>query len=47
MKSILIVDDERQITRMLRASLQSSGYEVHVANNGIEGLERFRSANPD
>ena len=47
MKRILVVDDERQITRMLRASLQSSGYEVLTANNGIEGLERFQSGRPD
>ena len=32
---------------MLRASLQSSGYEVLTANNGIEGLERFQSGRPD
>ena len=47
MKRILVVDDERQIIRMLRASLQSSGYEVLTANNGIEGLERFESGRPD
>jgi two-component system KDP operon response regulator KdpE len=44
---ILIVDDERQITRVLRMSLQSSGYEVSVANNGVEGLEMFRQETPD
>lgn len=47
MKRILVVDDERQITRMLRASLQSSGYEVLTASNGIEGLEKFESGRPD
>ena len=47
MKRILVVDDERQIIRMLRASLQSSGYEVLTASNGIEGLERFESGRPD
>ena len=44
---ILIVDDERQITRVLRTSLQSSGYEVTVANNGMEAFDLFRSINPD
>jgi two-component system KDP operon response regulator KdpE len=44
---ILIVDDERQITRVLRTSLQSSGYEVSVANNGLEAFELFRTVNPD
>ena len=47
MKRILVVDDERQIIRMLRASLQSSGYEVLTASNGVEGLERFKSGRPD
>jgi two-component system KDP operon response regulator KdpE len=44
---ILIVDDERQITRVLRTSLQSSGYEVTVANNGMEAYDLFRSVSPD
>jgi two-component system KDP operon response regulator KdpE len=44
---ILIVDDERQITRVLRTSLQSSGYDVSIANNGLEGFELFRSTSPD
>jgi two-component system KDP operon response regulator KdpE len=44
---ILIVDDERQITRVLRTSLQSSGYDVTVANNGLEAYDLFRSVSPD
>lgn len=44
---ILVVDDERQITRMLRAALQSSGYEVLLASNGLEGLEQFQTERPD
>ena len=44
---ILVVDDERQITRMLRASLQSSGYEVLVAGNGAEAYARFEADRPD
>ncbi len=47
MKRILVVDDERQITRMLRASLQSSGYEVLVAGNGVEAYARFEADRPD
>lgn len=47
MRKILVVDDERQITRMLRASLQGSGYEVVTANNGLEGLSRFEADRPD
>ena len=47
MKRILVVDDERQITRMLRASLQSSGYEVLIASNGAEAYARFEAERPD
>lgn len=44
---ILVVDDERQIVRMLRASLQSSGYSVSAAANGAEALDRFGAEQPD
>ncbi len=47
MKRILVVDDERQITRMLRAALQSSGYEVVTAQDGLEALERIKEQAPD
>ena len=47
MKRILIVDDERQIIRMLRTALQSSGYEVATAYNGLEALERIKAQPPD
>ncbi len=47
MKRILIVDDERQILRMLRMALQSSGYEVATAGNGVEALERMKEQPPD
>lgn len=47
MKRILVVDDERQITRMLRASLQSCGYQVSVANDGLEAFDLFKSERPD
>jgi len=44
---ILIVDDEPQITRVLRTSLQSNGHEVTVARDGVEGLEMFLKAPPE
>jgi len=47
LKRILVVDDERQITRMLRAALQSSGYFVEVANNGLEAFQKFEAEPPD
>lgn len=47
MKKVLVVDDERQITRMLRLSLQASAYTVVVANDGAEGFSRFEQERPD
>ncbi len=44
---ILVVDDERQITRALRASLQSHGFEVSIAVDGLEALEMFGQVRPD
>ena len=44
---ILVVDDEIQITRVLRAALQSNGYEVSVARDGVEALTLFLEAQPD
>jgi two-component system KDP operon response regulator KdpE len=44
---ILIVDDEPQITRVLRTSLQSNGHEVTVARDGGEALEMFLKAPPE
>ena len=47
MTRILVVDDERQITRMLRASLRASGYEVESAANGRDALALFEEHRPD
>lgn len=44
---ILVVDDERQITRVLRSSLESHGYEVATAQDGLEGLRSFEKAAAD
>ena len=47
MSRILIVDDEPQILRMLRASLSVNGYEVVSASNGMEAFTAFERAKPD
>jgi len=46
-KRILIVDDEPQITRVLRTSLSSNGYEVRTAGDGHAGLRSAREWVPD
>lgn len=44
---ILIVDDEPQLTRVLRTGLSSRGYDVRVAADGLSGLETFSDWHPD
>jgi two-component system, OmpR family, KDP operon response regulator KdpE len=44
---ILIVDDEPQITRVLRRSLTTRGYEVRVAADGLAALQTFGDWPPD
>ena len=44
---ILVVDDEPQITRVLRTALQSNGHEVTVAHDGSEALAQFLKAQPE
>ena len=44
---ILIVDDEPQITRVLKTSLGMHGYEIRIANDGGAGLDAFDEWKPD
>lgn len=46
-KRILVVDDEPQITRVLRTSLTGSGYDVRTAEDGHSGLRMAREWQPD
>lgn len=44
---ILIIDDEFQITRVLKQSFGAHRYDVRTASNGESGIELFRDFNPD
>jgi two-component system, OmpR family, KDP operon response regulator KdpE len=44
---ILIVDDEPQITRVLRTALSTQGYSLRIAANGVEGMEAVHAWKPD
>ncbi|MBN1954303.1 MAG: response regulator transcription factor [Anaerolineae bacterium] len=44
---ILVVDDDPQIVRLLRASLSQAGYEVSVARDGGTALQLLRREHPD
>jgi len=46
-KRILVVDDEPEITLVLRSGLAKHGYDVRVANEGEAALELFQAWTPD
>ena len=47
MPSVLIVDDETNIRRMLRGLLEAEGYRVTEAEDGGAGVERAATEDPD
>lgn len=44
---VLVVDDESQIRRLIKVSLEGYGYRVLEAVNGREGIERVLAGKPD
>lgn len=45
--TVLIVDDEVCNTEPLEAILSNSGYQVYIAANGVDGLERMDQVMPE
>jgi chemosensory pili system protein ChpA (sensor histidine kinase/response regulator) len=46
-KTLVVVDDEREITSTLQAYLELYDYRVVVAANGVEALEQIAGEAPD
>ena len=46
-KRILIVDDEPDFAAIVQGNLEKEGFEVEVAYNGVEGLQKVQSNPPD
>jgi two-component system, OmpR family, alkaline phosphatase synthesis response regulator PhoP len=44
---ILVVEDEKILTKIIEERLVSDGFEVIIANDGVEGLELARTKHPD
>jgi two-component system KDP operon response regulator KdpE len=44
---VLVIDDEAQIHRFLRAALEAAGFEPLRADNGAEGLREIAQTAPD
>ncbi|MGM0125354.1 transcriptional regulatory protein YycF [Enterococcus sp. AZ194] len=47
MKKILVVDDEKPISDIVKFNLTKEGYEVFTAYDGEEALERVKEVEPD
>jgi len=47
MKKVLLVDDDVDFCEAAKLLLDSKGYEVVLAHDGKEGLEKVRAENPD
>src|SRR5436853_416881 len=43
MNQILIIDDDEMTRHTLSAALEQGGFQVEVAENGHEGIRKFRS----
>lgn len=46
-KVALVVDDTPYIREDIREILEEKGYEVYEAENGLEGLEKYREIKPE
>lgn len=46
-KNILIIDDEENITSMLRRLFERKGYTVFTACDGLEGIRAFKNNHID
>ncbi|MGH2649723.1 MAG: response regulator, partial [Actinomycetota bacterium] len=46
-ETILVVDDDPDIARFVEVNLRSAGYDVAVASDGEEALQRASEMRPD
>ena len=46
-KSVLIVDDDNIVRRLLMYHLEKAGYAVLIAEDGVEGLAKVESERPN
>jgi DNA-binding response OmpR family regulator len=45
--TLLIVEDDREFACLLRESLQDKGFQVLLADNGVDGLQSLQKHHPD
>ena len=44
---VLLVDDERALTNLVRMALQYEGWEIDVAHDAAEAVDKYRANTPD
>jgi two-component system response regulator VicR len=47
MKKILVVEDNAEVAKLLELILRRAGYDISIAEDGIEALQRFQEQQPD
>ena len=47
MKRILVVEDNAELAKLLELILRRAGYEVTIAEDGVDALEQFREQPPE
>ncbi|MEK0345888.1 MAG: response regulator, partial [Nitrosopumilus sp.] len=45
-KTILIVEDDKDLRGIYKEILELYDYNVHIAGNGLEGVEKFKQKSP-
>lgn len=46
-KTVLVVDDQPHIVRLIQVNLEKEGFRVATASDGVEGMEKVRAVKPD
>jgi two-component system alkaline phosphatase synthesis response regulator PhoP len=46
-KRILVVDDEPDFAAIVQGNLEKEGFDVEIAYNGVEGIEKVKANPPD
>jgi len=46
-KKVLVIDDEPDLSAMVKKNLEKEGFDVDIAYNGQEGIEKIQESPPD
>jgi len=47
MKKILVIDDDKELLKLIQLRLEKGGYKVECANDGLEGIAKIDDFHPD